>query len=366
MKKELILLLFICPLVFFYIFSSDIKKRQPKFDTHLTLEDSFEKLQGSETEDWNYIQTKRDYKDLQYYESLYKKNKHFQFTSNPTFKIPKTIHLIWIGPRSFPIKSIQNIRSWIAHHPDWAFVFWTDRKRPAPCKGMEVRLFEDFDFEFLKEKYEESRNWGEKADIWRYEILYKEGGVYIDHDVKCNRPFHNLHSGYDFYAGLEMPHEGIDGLSVTAGIGIIGTKPYHPVIRSAIGKVVDRWDEVTKQFNSSAPLIQAQRVTHRTLIALTYAFDENLNRPENTDIVFPACYFYPKHGLPGFYSEHLYGTTWNDLEETPNQKYFSKTLRTLRARDAKIIRVELLSLIALIGCFTLFLLVNREIKKGSK
>ena len=43
----------------------------------------------------------------------------------------------------------------MAHHPDWTFVFWTDRKRPAPCKGMEVRLFEDFNFEFLKEKYGE-------------------------------------------------------------------------------------------------------------------------------------------------------------------------------------------------------------------
>ncbi|MDJ0651959.1 MAG: glycosyltransferase [Simkaniaceae bacterium] len=366
MKKKRILLLFICPLVLFSIFPSHIKKSKPKFDTYLTLEDSFKKLQGIETEDWNYIQTKRDYKNLEYYELLYNKNKHFQFTSNPTFKIPKIVHLIWIGPRPFPIKSIQNIRSWMAYHPDWTFVFWTDRKRPAPCKGMEVRLFEDFTFEFLKENYEESTNWGEKADIWRYEILYKEGGIYIDHDAKCKRPFHNLHSGYDFYAGLEMPHSGIDGLSVTVGISIIGAKPYHPVIRSAIEKVVDRWDEVTKRFSSIDPYVQAEKVVHRTLIALTYAFDESLNHPENTDIVFPACYFYPKHGLPTFYSEHLYGTSWHNVKETPNQKYFLKTLKTLRACAAKMLRVELLVFIAMLGCFTLHLLVNKEIKKGLK
>lgn len=366
MKKEFIFLLFIIPLVFFYVFSSHLKAGKPKFNTHLTLEDSFDKLQGVETEDWNYIQTKRDYKYLEYYKNLYSKNKQYQFTSDPLFKIPKTVHLIWVGPRSFPINSIQNVRSWMAHHPDWSFVFWTDRKRPPPCSGMKVKLLEDFEFEFLKEKYDESKNWGEKADIWRYEILYKKGGVYIDHDVKCNRPFHNLHSGYDFYAGLEMPHEGIDGLSVTAGISIIGTKARHPIIRSAMEKVLSRWDEVTKQFTANDPLIQARKVTHRTLIALTYAFDESLNLPENTDIIFPACYFYPKHGLPGFYSEHLYGTTWNDLRETSSQKYLLRSLAIFKERDTKIVRVELLSVIALIGCFILYLLVNRGIKKGLK
>jgi len=139
-KKEIILSLLICLLVFFYVFSDDLKKGKLKYNTHLTLEDSFEKLQGLETKDWNYIQTKRDYRYLDYYEGIYRKNKHIQFTLNPNFKIPKIIHLIWIGPRSFPIKSITNIRSWMAHHPDWTFIFWTDRKRPAPCNGMEVRL----------------------------------------------------------------------------------------------------------------------------------------------------------------------------------------------------------------------------------
>ncbi len=366
MKKELILLLFICPLVFFYVLSNNFKKPKQKLDTHLTLQDSFEKLQGIDAVDWNYIQTKRDYKDLEIYETLYDKNKHLQFTSDPIFKIPKTVHLIWIGPKPFPSHSVENVRSWMAYHPDWTFIFWTDRKYPPPCKGMELRLVDDFDFKFLKEKYIESRNWREKADIWRYEILYKEGGVYIDHNVKCRYPFHGLHTGYDLYAGLEMPHEGIDGLSVTAGNAIIGARPHHPVMRGAIQKVLDRWDEVTQQFSANDPLVQARRVTHRTLIALTYAFDQNLNRPENDDIIFPACYFFPKNGLPGFYSEHMYGSAWHELDETQNERYFSQALRVLRNRGAKILCVELLCLIALIGCFALYFLINRELKKETK
>ena len=367
MKKEFILLLFVFPLVLVYLFPDNLKvKKKPKYDIHLTFQDSFQKLQGIDTEDWNYVQTKKDYCALAMYEKVYEKNKHFQFTSNPTFKIPQKIHLIWIGPRPFPQKSIENVRSWIAYHPDWTFILWTDRLRPPPCNGMEVKLLQDFHFEFLKEKYQESQNWGEKADIWRYEILYQKGGLYIDHDVRCFRPFHNLHSGYDFYVGLEMPHESIDGLAVTAGNALIGAKPYHPVIEGTIQKVLERWEAVSKEFSSKDAVTQATRVVHRTLIALTHAFEERLNLLENTDIVFPACYFFPKHGLPGFYSEHLYATTWHDLWETPSQKSFLNSLKNLSKRDAKILRVELVSLIVLFGCFVLYFLINKQIKKGFK
>ncbi|MCB1107152.1 MAG: hypothetical protein KDK76_03550 [Chlamydiia bacterium] len=363
MKKELILLLFICPLVFFYVFSNNMSSRG-KTETvkALTFQHPFEELEGKNTGDWSYIQTERDYKDIDFYKSIYKKNQHHQFNSSPIFKIPKTIHLIWIGPRPFPRKSVENIRTWMAHHPDWTFIFWTDRKQPAPCRGMVTKYVSDFDFQFLQEKFEESKNWGEKSDLWRYEILYQYGGIYIDHDAKCLRPFHNLNTGYDFYACLEMPHEGIEDLAITAGIGVIGARANHPVLKGAIQTVLDRWDDMTMKFSTNDPVVRARRVAHRSYIAMTHAFKDNLNSPENTDIVFPACYFYPKSGLPGFYSEHLYGTTWHSNHETDDERDFSKKLRDLRHRDAKTVRVEVFCLFALIGCFFLYYLINRELR----
>lgn len=365
-KKELIILLFVCPLVFFYVFSRDVKRAKVEDVLEVTMQDSFDVLQGRDTDDWSYIHTKRDYQDLELYRTLYKKNYKYQFNANPIFKIPKTVHLIWIGPRPFPTESIENIRTWIAHHPDWTFNFWTDRPRMPPCETMHVRLLKNFKFQFLEDKYEASKNWGEKSDIWRYEILYAEGGVYIDHDASCLRPFHGLHTGYDFYAGLEMPHEEIDERALTAGIGIIGAKPEHPVILKTIQTVLERWDQVTATFSTSDPFIQARRVAYRSYIALTYALQDQLNLYENTDIVFPACYFYPKHGLPGFYSIHLYGTLWHSLHGSPNERFFQKMLSHIRDRDAKIIRVEVMSLFAMIGCLVVYLLVNREIKRQFK
>ena len=367
MKKEFILLLFVFLLVLFYLFADYIKiKERRGCDFHLTLQDSFQKLQGMDTDDWNYIQTKQDFQALEMFEALYEKNKGFQFDPNPIFKIPEKVHLIWIGPRPFPQKSIENVRTWIAYHPDWTFVFWTDRPRPPPCNGMEVRFLEDFEFQFLKGKYDRSQNFVEKASIWRYEILYQEGGVYIDHDVKCYRPFHKLHSGYHFFVGLEMPHAAIDGRVITTGNSIIGAKPSHPVIERTIQKILDMWEENAKKLFTKDPFMELARVSARTLISLTDACEEGLDLLENIDIVFPACYFFPKPGLRGFYSEHLYATVWRDLYETPFEKYLLKSLKNLSEWDEKILRVELLSLVFVCGCFALCFMFNREIKKGLK
>ncbi|MCB1074586.1 MAG: hypothetical protein KDK59_03540 [Simkania sp.] len=366
MKKELLIFLFICPLVFVYVFSSQAKKSRAMGAPKVTMQDSFEQLLGKNSVDWNYIQTRQDVQDLDFYKTIYKKNINYQYDSSPIFRIPKIVHLIWLGPRSFPIESVENIRTWQAHHPDWTFCFWTDRKRMPPCNNMKVIYIKDFEFKFLQAEYEESRNWGEKSDILRYEILYQKGGVYIDHDANCLRPFHGLHTGYDFYACLEMPHEEIDSLALTAGIGIIGAKPYHPVIRGAIQMISDRWKPITERFKGTDPLVQARLVSYRTYIALTLALRKNLNLPGNRDIIFPACYFYPKHGLPGFYSQHFYGTTWNNLGETPVEQQLMLKLRHLRNRDAKIIRVEIISLIAIVGCFILYFLMNQAMKKGAR
>lgn len=364
MKKELIILLFICPLVFFYVFSSHVKKAGRAAAPKITMQDAFETLLGRHYDDWNYLQSKDDLEALDFYKMVYKKNERFQYDSSPSFRIPKAVHLIWLGPRPFPRESVENIRTWLAHHPDWTFYYWTDRKRIPPCKEMKVRDVKDFEFKFLGKQFEESRNWGEKSDILRYEILYQEGGVYIDHDANCLRPFHGLNTGYDFYACLEMPHEGIDNRALTAGIGIIGSKPSHPVIREAIQLVLSRWEAMAEKFAGTDPLVQARLVSYRTYIALTLALKKNLNLPGNQDIIFPACYFYPKHGLPGFYSEHFYGTTWNNLGESPIELSLNREFRQLKERDAKIVRLEIMSLIAIIGSFILYFLINHTIKRS--
>ncbi|MEX0961471.1 MAG: glycosyltransferase [Simkaniaceae bacterium] len=296
----------------------------------------FETLMGKQTSRWRFIADEQDKKAMAGYEALYEQNKNFQFLSEGEYKIPSEVHVIWLGPKPFPQESVQNMRMWIAEHPSWTVHFWTDRKRPSPVKGMLIHRVQDFQFEFLEDYYLESTNWGQKSDILRYEILNQLGGVYIDHDANCVRSFDGLHRGYDFYACLEVPHTRVDQRSVTAGIGIIGSAPRHPVIQGAIDEVMVNWEIVKQQFPQTSQKSLRDYVMHSTYLALTRSMENHLGQDQYCDMIFPASYFYPQKSLTPIYSYHYYGTSWADIQkEDQSERQIRKSYKHLVKQQRK-------------------------------
>jgi mannosyltransferase OCH1-like enzyme len=95
-------------------------------------------------------------------------NTNIQITAlevNDLFLIPKVIHSIWLGS-SLPEMYNTLISTWKALHPLWTVKIWKD---------------EDTDLIHLQNEkaYYSAKNYGEKSDILRYEILNLYGGVYI-------------------------------------------------------------------------------------------------------------------------------------------------------------------------------------------
>lgn len=281
----------------------------------------FEELMGKNCVRWKYVNSPEEREILSFYEAAYQKNKDLQYSPQEEYKIPKKIHLIWLGPKSFPLESINTMRSWMAHHPDWDFYFWTDRERIIPIHGFQIRYVDQFSFRKLKKYYDESVTWAEKADILRLEFLAEEGGIYIDHDAFCLRPYDALNQAYDFYAGLEAPHAPIANHNITVGIGVIGSCPEHPIIRGAINTLADNWDRFTKQFSTLDPLSQVEKVMHRTYMPLSFSVMNRLGTTHYDDIVFPAAYFYPIENMKGIYSKHLYASSWNFYGDSSKMQF---------------------------------------------
>jgi len=102
-------------------------------------------------------------------------------------KIPKKIHQIWVGDKPIPKLYQKFMQSWKDHHPDWEYYLWTDKD------------IEDFPW-INKTLFDAAKNPGMKSDIWRYEIIYRYGGVYVDCDMKNKRPLDPMHSRLEFYA----------------------------------------------------------------------------------------------------------------------------------------------------------------------
>lgn len=287
-------------------------------------EKDFDQMMGKDTEHWKYL-TKND--EMEFFhrcKDLYTKNIALKEIPTEENKVPNVVHFIWLGPRAFPPESVENVRTWIAMHPDWKFVFWTDRARPAPCHGMEVREVKDFTFTKLYSCFAQSENWGEKSDILRYEILYQEGGIYVDHDANCLKSFEDLNSHYDFYCGFETPHTPFVGKNLTCGNGVLGSKPHHPTIEKVIGLILQRWEGLSKRFRGKDAFSKDELVMQRTYIALTDALQDTLEHEGNRDIVFPAAYFFAKTGLHSLYSKHFFANAWAD--DNISKSEFEKTL----------------------------------------
>lgn len=85
--------------------------------------------------------------------------------------IPNIIHQIWVGPNPIPKKSIEFIAGIKALHPDFEYRAWSD-------SDITPENFVNYDI------IQKTTSYAQKADIMRYEILYKHGGIYLDIDFE--------------------------------------------------------------------------------------------------------------------------------------------------------------------------------------
>ena len=128
--------------------------------------------------------------------------------------IPKIIHHIWLGS-PLPEKYKRFRDSWIEKHPDWHCILWTD-------EDIEVLQLAN------KKLYDATSSYGEKSDIARYEILYRYGGLYVDTDFFCLKPFDIFHHCFDFYTGIAYSGP------LWLFNGLIAAAPGHPILKACI------------------------------------------------------------------------------------------------------------------------------------
>lgn len=85
--------------------------------------------------------------------------------------IPKVIHYIWLGKNPLPKIAEKCIDSWKKFCPDYEIKRWDET---------------NLDIEFCQyclQAYE-AKKYAFAADALRFDILYKEGGIYLDIDVE--------------------------------------------------------------------------------------------------------------------------------------------------------------------------------------
>jgi len=200
--------------------------------------------------------------------------------------IPKIIHQIWIGDKLAPTECMQ---TWRNAHPDYEYIFWNEAE--IERRGI---AFESH------RQIEQIAEINGKADIMRWEILWRYGGFFFDADSVCIEPLDAFFEGKRAFATYES--ESIrKGLVATGTLGFI---PGDPLCRDIIDWILS---------DKSEEPIRELRAWGSVGPGLLTQFLNTGNYPYFT--VYPSYTFLPIHftglsyrGHRKVYGHQLWGT----------------------------------------------------------
>src|SRR5439155_16470073 len=135
-----------------------------------------------------------------------------------TPSIPRLFHWIWLGDDPLPEQHRAWMDSWLKLNPGWTHDLWTEENRPR----------------FVNEaQFLAADSLWQKADIARYEIVYRYGGIYLDTDTECLRSFEPLLEGVEAFAVEHRPRH----RPATVENFAIGAIPGHPWLAETIARL---------------------------------------------------------------------------------------------------------------------------------
>jgi GT2 family glycosyltransferase len=143
--------------------------------------------------------------------------------------IPKIIHQLWIGPLEAPC---EMMKTWKEKHPDFEYIFWNERE--IEKRGMVFNC---------QSKINIMKEINGKADIMRWEILFKYGGYFIDADSICIEPFDDFFNKKTGFATYENEIIRSDLIAT----GTMGFVPGHRLCKDIIDWInTPEYDEMNK------------------------------------------------------------------------------------------------------------------------
>jgi hypothetical protein len=190
-------------------------------------------------------------------------------------KIPKIIHQLWIGTKPRPSKFMN---TWKEKNPDFEYILWNENE--IEKRGIK------FECQTKIDSIEEING---KADIMRWEILYKYGGIFLDADSICIEPIDEVLLSSQAFSAYEN-EQVRKGLIATVAMGF---PPNHPLCREAIDFILNN-------------PITTMETGHRAWITVGPGLITRIlqNNSYPNFKIFPSYYFLPFHFAGVIYNGH--------------------------------------------------------------
>ena len=206
--------------------------------------------------------------------------------------IPKIIHYCWFGGNPLPEKDQKCIESWRKFCPDYKIIEWNESNYNLNRN------------KYMSDAYKEKK-WGFVPDYARFDIIYNEGGFYLDTDVELVKSLDELRSN-EAYMGFEG-EKWING-----GIGF-GAEEKNEVIKG----LRDMYDD--KSFYKEDG---EMNLTPSPYYITDFFVNKGLKRDDSMQMIdnmkiYPSEYFAAKdydtgviHRTENTISIHQYNASW--------------------------------------------------------
>lgn len=108
--------------------------------------------------------------------------------------VPRRLHFIWLGGL-LPDSLSGNLQTFVTHlRASYEFWLWGDKQTQNIPAGVQYCCVTDFNLT-TKTLRSTVSSLAEQSDILRYEIIFQFGGIYVDIDSVCQKPFDALLRG---------------------------------------------------------------------------------------------------------------------------------------------------------------------------
>ncbi|MDN7145536.1 glycosyltransferase [Liquorilactobacillus mali] len=236
--------------------------------------------------------------------------------------IPTKIHYCWFGGKELPEEYKKYIAKWRELCPEYEIIQWDESNYDVKKN------------KYMKQAYDRKK-WSFVSDYAGFDIVYQNGGIYLDTDVELKKSLDDLLKTKAFM-GME---ENEGGVSVNPGLGF-GAEPKNQVIKD-LRDIYDTVDFIKKDGEMNIVAIPVYTTNY-------FAKKGLLKKNEYQNIagvdIYPTEYFAPMDFLTGESNEtkntisiHHYSALWQDER---SQKH-TKIIRSINRRFGKKIGMKI-------------------------
>lgn len=238
--------------------------------------------------------------------------------------IPKIIHYCWFGGNPIPTEYQQYIDSWQKFLPDYEIKRWDETNYNVHKN------------QYMSDAYKEKK-WAFVSDYCRLDVVYQEGGIYLDTDVEVVRSFDTLLTE-EMFCGFEIrdpkgyKKREIIEYSVAFGLGF-GCQKLHPILKEMLD-----YYETLSFYNPDGSLNLVACPRYQTQILCRHGLIPNnkTQRLENC-IAYSPEYFCPQSNVTdemlmlteNTYSIHHFTVSWAPQRDLEARKWKNRLQRIM-------------------------------------